>query len=53
MNTMEETMGAEHRPRIVLADKPLVKVSLEISGNEKEYINTERYYGRILMKRGG
>ena len=53
MNTTGETMGAQHRPRIMLADKPLVKISLEISGNEKEDINTDRYYGRMLMKRGG
>jgi hypothetical protein len=41
MNTTEETMGAQHRPRIMLADKPLVKISLEISVNEKEDINRQ------------
>jgi len=32
MNTMEETMDAQHSPRIMLANKALVKISLDISG---------------------
>jgi len=31
MNTTDETMDVQHRPRIMLANKPLVKISLEIS----------------------
>ena len=36
MNTTEETKNVKHRPRITFADKPLVKISSEIAGNEME-----------------
>jgi len=52
MNTTEEIMDAQHRPRIMLANKPLVKISLEISGTRWKTL-IYRYYVRMLMKRGG